>query len=49
MTTTRKNNSAFYVGSVIAVAAILIAASVTGSALLTPQQVTASTDTIEEE
>ena len=49
MTTTRKNDSAFYVGSVIAAAAILIAAGVTGSALLTPQQVTASTDTIEEE
>jgi plastocyanin len=37
------------VGSVIAAAAIIIAAGVTGSALLTPQQVTASTDTIEEE
>ncbi|HEY6756021.1 MAG TPA: hypothetical protein VI037_01385 [Nitrososphaera sp.] len=49
MNTMRKNNSAFYVGSVIAAAAIIIAASVTGSALLTPQQVTASTDTIEEE
>src|SRR5215213_6676815 len=45
----RENNSAFYVGSVIAAAAIIIAAGVTGSALLTPQQVTASTDTIEEE
>jgi plastocyanin len=49
MNTMRKNNSAFYVGSVIAAAAIIIAAGVTGSALLTPQQVTASTDTIEEE
>ena len=38
----------FYVGFVIAAAAILIAVGVTGSALLTPQQVTASTDTIEE-
>src|SRR5919112_4504792 len=49
MTTTRKNNSALYVGCVIAAAAILIAAGVTGSAFLTPQEVTASTDTIEEE
>ena len=49
MTTTRKNNSAFYVGSIIAAAAILIAAGLTGSVLLTPHQVTASTDTIEEE
>jgi plastocyanin len=49
MTTTRKNNSAFYVGFVIAAAAILIAASVTGSSFLIPQKVTASTDTIEEE
>src|SRR5918999_2986043 len=48
--TTKKNNSAFYVGSVIAAAAILTAAGVTGSTLLTPQQVTASIDnTIEEE
>ena len=47
---TKKNNSAFYVGSVIAAAAILTAAGVTGSTLLTPQQVTASIDnTIEEE
>jgi plastocyanin len=45
----RKNNSAFNVGSVIVAAAILIVAGVTGSALPTPQQVTASTDTIEEE
>ena len=36
-------------GCVIAAAAILIAAGVTGSAFLTPQKVTASTDTIEEE
>src|SRR5215213_6302655 len=49
MTTTRKNNGAFYVGFVIAAAAILIAASVTGSSFLIPQKVTASTDTIEEE
>src|SRR5918999_2571954 len=48
--TTKKNNSAFYVGSVIAAAAILTSAGVTGSTLLTPQQVTASIDnTIEEE
>ena len=50
--TTKKNttNSVFYVGSVIAAAAILIAAGVTGSALLTPKQVLASIeDTIEEE
>jgi plastocyanin len=52
MTTMKKNtNSVFYVGSVIAVAAILIAAGVTGSALLiTPHQVLASIgDTIEAE
>ena len=50
--TTKKNttNSVFYVGSVIAAAAILIAAGVTGSALLTPKQVLASIeDTLEEE
>lgn len=48
--TNKKINSIFYVGSVIAAAAILIAAGVTGSALLTPQQVTASMDnTIEAE
>jgi plastocyanin len=50
--TTKKNttNSVFYVGSVIAAAAILIASGVTGSALLTPKQVLASIeDTIEEE
>src|SRR5918995_1525512 len=48
--TTKKNNSAFYVGSVIAAAAILTAVGVTGSTLLTPQQVAASIDnTIEEE
>ena len=48
--TTKKNNSAFYVGSVIVAAAILTAVGVTGSTLLTPQQVAASIDnTIEEE
>jgi plastocyanin len=48
--TTKKNNSAFYVGSVIAAAAILTAVGVTGSTSLTPQQVAASIDnTIEEE
>lgn len=48
--TTKKNNSAFYMGSVIAAAAILTAVGVTGSTLLTPQQVAASIDnTIEEE
>ncbi|MFL6490546.1 MAG: hypothetical protein ACJ70M_03495 [Nitrososphaera sp.] len=36
-------------GLVIAAAAILIAAGVTGSSFLIPQKVTASTDTIEEE
>jgi plastocyanin len=53
MITMKKNtNSVFYVGSVIAAAAILIAAGVTGSALLiTPQQVIASSidNTIEAE
>ena len=53
MTTTKKsNNSAFYVSYVsyvIAAAAILMAAGVTGSALLTPHQAIASIDnTIEE-
>jgi plastocyanin len=49
-TTKKKINGVFYVGSVIAAAAILIAAGVTGSALLTPQHVVASIDnTIEEE
>ena len=50
MTTMKNTNSAFYIGSVIAAAAILIAAGVTGYALLTPHQVIASIDnTIEEE
>jgi plastocyanin len=52
MTTTKKKKitGVFYVGYVIAAAAILIAAGVTGSALLTPHQVIASIDnTIEEE
>ena len=52
MTATKKNtsNGAFYVSSVIAAVAILIAAGIMGSALLTPQQVLASIDnTIEEE
>src|ERR671918_279266 len=40
----KKINGVFYVGSVITAAAILIAAGVTGSALLTPQQVLASVD-----
>jgi plastocyanin len=51
MTATKKKiNGVFYVGSVIAAAAIiLIAASVMGSALITPHQVIASIeDTIEE-
>jgi plastocyanin len=50
MTTMKKsNNSAFYVSYVIAAAAILMAAGVTGSALLTPHQTIASIDnTIEE-
>jgi plastocyanin len=38
------NNGVLYASSVIAAAAILIAAGVTGSALLTPQQVLASVD-----
>jgi plastocyanin len=38
------NNGVFYASSIIAAAAILIAAGVTGSALLTPQQVLASVD-----
>jgi plastocyanin len=38
------NNGIFYASSIIAAAAILIAAGVTGSALLTPQQVLASVD-----
>jgi plastocyanin len=51
MATMKNMNSALYVGSVIAAAAILIAVGVTGSALLiTPHQVIASIDnTIEEE
>ncbi|MDQ4101430.1 MAG: hypothetical protein M3115_04500 [Thermoproteota archaeon] len=52
MTATKKNmnNGAFYVSSVIAAVAILIAAGITGSALFIPQQVSASIDnTIEEE
>ena len=51
MTATKKKiNGIFYVGSVIAAAAIIIAASVMGSALLTPQQVLASIeDTMEGE
>ncbi|MDQ4013436.1 MAG: hypothetical protein M3146_06895 [Thermoproteota archaeon] len=50
MTATKKKiNGVFYVGSVMAAAAIIIAASVMGSALLTPQQVLASIeDTMEE-
>src|SRR5688500_4912972 len=50
MTTTKKSkNSAFYVSYVIAAGAILMAAGVTGSALLTPHQAIASIDnTIEE-
>ena len=44
MITMKENtNSVFYVGSVIAAAAILITAGITGSALfITPQQVIAS-------
>jgi plastocyanin len=44
MTTMKKdtNNGVFYVGSVIAAVAILVAAGITGSALLTPQLVIAS-------
>jgi plastocyanin len=38
------NNGVFYASSIIAAAAILVAAGVTGSALLTPQQVLASVD-----
>jgi hypothetical protein len=39
----KKTNGVFYVGSVIAAAAILITAGITGSALfITPQQVIAS-------
>lgn len=47
----KKTNGAFHVGSVIAAAAILITAGITGSALfITPQQVIASIeDTTEEE
>lgn len=49
MTTMKNTNSVLYVGSVIASAAILIAAGLTGSALLTPQQVIASIEDIIEE
>ena len=53
MTATKKKekiNGVFYVGSVIAAAAILMAAGVTGSTLLTPHQVLASIqDTTEAE
>ena len=53
MTETKKKekiNGVFYVGSVIAAAAILMAAGVTGSTVLTPHQVLASIqDTIEAE
>jgi plastocyanin len=50
MTAKKKTNGVFYVGSVIAAAAILVASSVTGSALFTPQQVLASSidNTIQE-
>ena len=46
----KKTNGVFYVGSVIAAAAILVASSVTGSVLFTPQQVLASSidNTIQE-
>ena len=45
-----KNTRTFYVGSVISAAAILMATTVVGSALITPTQVTASIDNqIEEE
>ena len=49
-TNMKKKKGVFYMSSVIAAATILISAGITGSALLTPQQVLASIDnTIEEE